>query len=202
VSGHAAVVDEGKAALAGSATLEDGGGGGLADGGGHGDRSTDECVDGGVISEDAEEGLDATTAGLGSAGLESLKGSEPVSGRSDDLWRRSSWESRWGREEGDEVVGDEAPVGVRDGELSWAGGSTIDDSRDVDVECGEALSTGVEEAVSRQDVDQSERLVSANERILVRQSVSNSSHSGVGIGAFLVLEEGHALSGDGRHFEN
>lgn len=150
MSGHAAVVDEGKAALAGSATLEDGGGGGgLADGGGHGDRSTDECVDGGVISEDAEEGLDATTAGLGSAGLESLKGSEPVSGGSDDLWRRSSWESRWGGEEGYEVVGDEAPVSVRDGELSWAGGSTIDDSRDMDVECGEALSTGVEEAVCR-----------------------------------------------------
>lgn len=40
----------------------------------------------------------------------------------------------------------------------------------------------------------------ANERILVRQSVSDSSHSGVGISAFLVLEEGHALSGDGRHF--
>jgi len=45
-------------------------------------------------------------------------------------------------------------------------------------------------------VDQSKRLMSTDESVLVSESVGNSSHSSVGIGAFLVIERGH---GDGRH---
>lgn len=199
--GDPAVVDDSKAALpwcaSGEGSLGESRGGG---GRGHGDRSTDECVDGGLISEDAEECLDTTATWLSSAGLKGLESGEPVGGGSDDGGGRSDGESGGGREEGNKVVCDEALVSVRDGELSWAGGGTVDDSRDMDIESSQALSSGVEEAVSRQDLDQSKRPVSTDESVLVSEGVGNSSHSSVGIGAFLVIEQGHALGGDGRHF--
>jgi hypothetical protein len=195
--GDPAVVDDNKAALpwcaSGEGSLGESGGGGSW---GHGDRSTDECVDGGLISEDAEESLDATATWLSSAGLKGLESGEPVGGGSDDGGGRSYGESGGGREEGDKVVCDEVLVGVRDGELSWAGSGTVDDSRDMDIESGQALGSEVEEAVSRQDADQSKRLMSTDESVLVGEGVGNSSHSSVGKGAFLVIE-GH---GDGRHF--
>jgi len=150
--GDPAVVDDSKAALPWYASAEGSLGESRGGGGrGHGDRSTDECVDSGLISEDAEESLDATTAWLSSAGLKGLEGGEPVGGGGDDGGGRSDGESGGGREEGNKVVCDEALVSVRDGELSWAGGGTVDDSRDMDIESGQALGSGVEEAVSRQD---------------------------------------------------
>lgn len=118
---------------------------------GHSDRSPDESIDGGIVSKDAEESLETTTAWLGSALLEGVESREPVGGRGDHSGSRSSWECRWRGEEGNEVVCDEVPVGVGDGELAWAGGSAVDDSGDVDVECGEALGTGNEQAVSGED---------------------------------------------------
>jgi len=199
VSGHAAVVDESKAALAGCASLEDGGGSGAV-GWGHSDGSADEGVDGGIVGEDAKESLDSTSSWLSSAGLKGLESGEPVGGWGDDGWRSSSGESRWGREEGNKVVCDEAPVGVRDGELAGTGSGTIDYSGDMDIESCKTLSSGVEQAVCREDVDQSKGLVSANESIFMRKSVCNCGHSSVGISAFLVLEKGNALGGDGRHF--
>jgi hypothetical protein len=150
--GESAVVDDGKAALPWCASAEGGLGESRGSGSrGHGDRSTDECVDGGLISENAKESLYATTTWLSSAGLKGLEGREPVGGGSDDGGGRSDGEGRRRREEGDKVVCDEALVSVRDGELSWAGGGTVDDSRDMDIKGSQALSSGVEEAVSRQD---------------------------------------------------
>ncbi len=49
-------------------------------------------------------------------------------------------------------------------------------------------------------MDQSKRLMRANEGIFMRKSVCNCSHSSVGISAFLVLEKSNALSGNRRHF--
>jgi hypothetical protein len=185
--GEPAVVDDGKAALPWGACAERAHGE-SSDGGGHSDGSTDERVDGGIVSEDAEESLNPTTAWFSSAGLKGLESSEPVGRGSDDLGGRSSGEGRRGREESNEVVGDEAPVSVRDGELSWAGSSTVDDCGDMDIESSQALGSGVEEAVGRQDVDQSKLGVATNKGVFAGEGSSNSSHSSVGISAFLVLE--------------
>jgi len=117
--GEPAVADDSKAALPWCTPTERALGerrGG--DSRGHGDRSTDECVDGGIVSEDAEESLYATTAWLSSTGLKGLESGEPVGGRSDGGGGRTGWESRRRREEGDKVVCDEALVSVRYGELA------------------------------------------------------------------------------------
>lgn len=160
---------------------------------GHSDRSPDESIDGGIVSKDAEESLETTTAWLSSALLEGVESREPVGGRGDHSGSRSSWECRWRGEEGNEVVCDEVPVGVGDGELAWAGGSAVDDSGDVDVECGEALGTGNEQAVSGEDLDQSKRVVGPDETVFSLEGKSNSGHAGIGIGALLifVVESGH-----------
>jgi len=199
--GEPAVADDSKAALPWRApterTLGKSRGG---DSRGHGNRSTDECVDCGIVSEDAEESLYATTAWLSSTNLKGLESGEPVGGRCDDGWGRTGWESRRRREEGDKVVCDETLVSVRYGELAWAGCGTVDDCRYMDIKGSQALCSRVEQAVSRQDVYQSKRLVSTNESVLVSESLCNRSHSSIGIGAFLVIEQGHALCGDWRHF--
>lgn len=72
-------------------------------------------------------------------------------GRYDGLRRRSDWEGRWGREECDKIICNEAPVSVRYGELSWTGGSSIDDRRYMDIKGSQAFCSGVEQAVSRKD---------------------------------------------------
>jgi hypothetical protein len=156
---------------------------------GHCDGGPDESIDGGIISEDAEECLITTTAWLGSALLEGVESGEPVCWGSDDRRGRSGWESRWGREEGHEIVCDEVPVCVGDGELAWASGGGIDDSGNVDVECGETLCTGNEKAVSREDLDQGKRVVGPDETVFSLESNGNSSHAGIGVRALLVLLE-------------
>jgi len=70
----------------------------------------------------------------------------------------------------------------------------------MDIKGSQTLCSRIEQAVSRQDVNQSKRLVSTNESVLVSESLCNRSHSSIGIGAFLVIEQGHALGGDWRHF--
>jgi hypothetical protein len=180
--------------------------------GAHRDGGPDESVDGGIISEDAEESLITTTAWLGGALLEGVESGEPVSWWGDDRRGGAGGESRWGGEESNEIVCDEVPVGVGDGELSWAGGGGIDDSGEVDVECGETLGTGNEEAVSGEDcewafvsigirwyrqkkveagltLDQSKGAVGPDETIFSLESDGNSSHAGIGESAFLFILE-------------
>lgn len=106
-----------------------------------------------------------------------------------------------GGEECDEVVCNEVSVCMRDRKLSWTSSWAIYDSRNVDIKSSQALSTRVEEAIGRQDVDQSKRFVSTNDGVLVRQRIGNGGHSRVGIGAFLVLEEVNALCVERRHFK-
>jgi len=199
--GEPAVVDDRKTALPWCASAERA----LResrrrDGRGHCYRRTDECVDSCIVSEDAEECLYPATAWFSSAGLKGLESSEPVGGRNDDRGRISDREGRWGREKCDKVVCNEAPVCMRYGELSWTGGSTIDYRGYMDIKGSQAFCPRVEQAVGRQDVNQSKRLVSTNESVFVGECIRNRSHSSIGIGAFLVLKQGHALGGYGRHF--
>ena len=48
-------------------------------------------------------------------------------------------------------------------------------------------------------MEQSKRSVSTDKRVLVCEGIGNRSHSTVGIGAFLILQERNALSCDGSH---
>jgi len=197
VAGEAAIhglMHQSKAAGAWGAAAESSNWGHSRTDGVHSDGGPDESIDGGVIRENAEECLESTTAWLSGTLLEGVESGEPVGGRDDDGWGGSSWESRWRGEEGDEVVCDEVPVGVRDGELAWAGGSTIDDSRDVDVECSETLSSWIEQAVGGEDLNQGKRVVGPDETVFSLESNGNSSHAGISISTLLVLLESDALS--------
>lgn len=83
---------------------------------------------------------------------------------------------------------------MRDGELAWSGCSAIDDCRDVDIECSETFGSWDEQTICGEDLDQGKRIIGPDETIFSLESNGNCSHSGISIGAFLVLLEGEALS--------
>lgn len=156
----------------------------------HRDRRPDESIHGSIVGEYTEESLKTTTSRLSSSFLERVESREPVRGRCDDRWGRSNWECRWRRKEGNEIICNEIPVCMRDGKLAWPGGSAVNDSGDVNVECGKTLSTGNEQAVGSEDLDQGKGIIGPDETVFSLESKSNSSHACIGVGAFLVFVVG------------